>query len=1159
MARLWADRLAEVWAEPGRTGSGVVLGDHGILTARHVVEDARGENDVVARVVRPGAVTAAWTPMEIVWEDPDWDLALLLVVDEPEHENWSTPQSPSPSFVTLGTAEEAGCETVGFPDVAFLRTSSGDPVDLVHQSEQAVGTLLPSAMAKRSTASDQPRRVVPFDVDVAHPETTAGWKGITSAAVVLADGRIAGVVVEAAHEQHEHQERRLSVVPVAEALRDSSTFAAALTEILGAPADVEIRDAERFRDVLKKSCLGADRAPLRVADADLGAFGVTRADVPGESPYLDYIERDGDAALRNALVTAEYEGRIVLIVGASAGGKSRSAAEAVRQEAGGRLLLSPRAGRLARLEHLGVEDWGRALVWLDDLERYNEAGAPDTLDWLRDRGALVVATIRETQLASLAPHGDYRDPLGDALADGDRVTEVRWRDWNPDELARVQGHVHDPELTAWVAEGGSPSAWLVAGPQLVKKFDSSRDDEDHPVRYALVRTVLDWYSTGIGQPMPEDLARTLSTVMLGERPRSGEFKKSLKWARRSVVGSGRSVQAILSRVGSGTDLTVHQYLQDADAKGPRSVVADPIWRAALEHAASDSGRSRIGYAAAVNANAPMAYEAWLPLAEQGDVGAMYNLGALLKDDDPVEARRWYERAAAHDHVGAMFGLGVLLNDSDRVEARRSYERAAGHDHAGAMYNLGILLNDSDPVEARRWYERAAAHDHAGAMYNLGVLLEDDDPFEARHWYERAAGHEHTGAMYNLGVLLRDSDPTEARRWWERAADHDHVGAMFGLGLLLEESDPVEARRWYERAAAHDHTDAMYRLGAFLQYDDPDEARGWWERAAEHDHGGAMYNLGILLNDSDPVEARRWYERAAAHDHSGAMFALGVLLEGDDPAEARRWYERAAAYDHAGAMYNLGVLLEGDDLVEARRWWEWAAWHDHAGAMYKLGILLNDSDPTQARRWYERAAAHDHAGAMYNLGILLEDSDPAEARRWYERAAAHDHAGAMYTLGVLLEDSDPAAARRWWERAGERDHAGAMYNLGVLVEDSDPAGARRWWERAGERDHAGAMYNLGVLLEDDDPAEARRWYERAADHEHTGAMYNLGALLKNDDPAEARRWWERAAGHDHTGAMFGLGVLLEDDDPVGGPALVRTGGRARPRRRHVQPRDPARGP
>ena len=338
------------------------------------------------------------------------------------------------------------------------------------------------------------------------------------------------------------------------------------------------------------------------------------------------------------------------------------------------------------------------------------------------------------------------------------MTEVRWSDWNHDELARVQGLVRDPALSAWVADGGSPSAWLVAGPQLVRRFDSSRDDEDHPVRYALLRTVLDWYSTGIGQPMPKDLARTLSALTLGQRPRSGEFKKSLKWCRRSVVGSGRPAQALLSKVGSGTDLTVHQYLQDADAKGPRSAVPDPIWRAALEHTASDSGRSRIGFAAAVGANAPMAYEAWLRLAEQGDVDAMYNLGVLVEDDEPAEARRWYERAAAHDHTGAMFKLGVLVEYDEPAEARRWYERAAAHDHAGAMFKLGVLVEDDDPAEARRWYERAAAHDHTDAMYNLGVLLEDSDPVEAPQWYERAAAHDHAGAMYNLGDLLRDGRP-----------------------------------------------------------------------------------------------------------------------------------------------------------------------------------------------------------------------------------------------------------------------------------------------------------------------------------------------------------------------------------------------------------------
>ena len=40
-----------------------------------------------------------------------------------------------------------------------------------------------------------------------------------------------------------------------------------------------------------------------------------------------------------------------------------------------------------------------------------------------------------------------------------------------------------------------------------------------------------------------------------------------------------------------------------------------------------------------------------------------------------------------------------------------------------MYNLGVLLDDSDPGQARHWYEKAAEAGHADAMINLGVLLQ----------------------------------------------------------------------------------------------------------------------------------------------------------------------------------------------------------------------------------------------------------------------------------------------------------------------------------------------------------------------------------------------------------------------------------------------------
>ena len=79
MTTIWDDRLAEVWAAPGKAGAGVVVGAAAVLTARHVVAGALDGGSILARVVRPGAVTADWVPMMVLAEDADWDVALLGV------------------------------------------------------------------------------------------------------------------------------------------------------------------------------------------------------------------------------------------------------------------------------------------------------------------------------------------------------------------------------------------------------------------------------------------------------------------------------------------------------------------------------------------------------------------------------------------------------------------------------------------------------------------------------------------------------------------------------------------------------------------------------------------------------------------------------------------------------------------------------------------------------------------------------------------------------------------------------------------------------------------------------------------------------------------------------------------------------------------------
>ena len=640
------------------------------------------------------------------------------------------------------------------------------------------------------------------------PGDQAGWGGMSGAGVVLPDGRLAGLVVNA---QADHQQRRLYVVPFADVLTRSGDIAGALTAVVDGPVLIEVRDAPLYRDVLQDGCLAPDGFPVLVREASYEAFGVKLADVPGEPDFLDYVPREADQKLHDGLHAAQARRRMLLVVGGSAGGKSRSAAEAARLRLPGHRLLCPRQTSLGRLHELPAADLGSALVWLDDVERYDERAFRDTVGGFLRSGVVVVATIRRSELDARKPKGDLHNPFGEALTDTELVVEMDWPViWNDQERERVAEHVKYPALLAWVAAGKSPSAWVVAGPALQYRLRDAEADDERPARYALARTVLDWYRTGIAQPIPLADATRLLQAYLPDEAEPAEIEDALQWGLESVTGASRRTgQSLLTKTPPVDALTVHDYIQDADARAGARTVADAVWLTALDAAASEDARFAVGLAAASQGNTAIASKSWLPLARSGIGVAMVNLGVLLEDSDPAQARQWYERAARAGHTSAMVNLGLLLKDSDPAQARQWYERAAQAGDTRTMFNLGVLLEDSDPAQARQWHERAARAGHTGAMVNLGALLSDNDPDQARQWWERAAQAGHTRAMVNLGLLLlRNSDPAQARQWYERAARAGDTGAMVNLGALLEDSDPDRARQWWQRAAQAGDSDAV---------------------------------------------------------------------------------------------------------------------------------------------------------------------------------------------------------------------------------------------------------------------------------------------------------------------------------------------------------------
>ena len=100
-----------------------------------------------------------------------------------------------------------------------------------------------------------------------------------------------------------------------------------------------------------------------------------------------------------------------------------------------------------------------------------------------------------------------------------------------------------------------------------------------------------------------------------------------------------------------------------------------------------------------------AFEEWIPLAEQGNASAQYNLGRMYRNGDDVKqdygnAVNWYILAAEQGHANAQFKLGL-------------------------MYDMGIGV-ERDIGTAIMWYTFAAEQGNSDARYRLGNMRKSSE-------------------------------------------------------------------------------------------------------------------------------------------------------------------------------------------------------------------------------------------------------------------------------------------------------------------------------------------------------------------------------------------------------------------------------------------------
>ena len=782
---------------------------------------------------------------------------------------------------------------------------------------------------------------------------------MSGAPVVLPDGRLAGIVVEASP-----QTRQLFFVAISDVVTHADSFHVQLDRVTGVATVVEVRDARRYRAALAIDSLDESGRPRRVdAQDSLAAFGVKRADTYEHGGFLTYVMRDRDGpttaadgglapGLREVLRAAAQDARsdavprVVLVEGSAAAGKSRSAAEAAIAELGARLLLSPIPGphALQLIRDWPVEDLCDAVIWLDNVERYTEPALGETFRRLLRAGAVVVATIRTERLREMTDTGPLENPAGLTLKDKDVVVKLHWeKNWSATERAAVQVVLETPSAKQAVADGTPLGVWAIAGRQLLEKYEDIQQDDNYPEQGALVRAILDWYRAGHTRGIPRAV---LSGLLQEDANPDGyggaagylpsEIDSAIDELAQPLVGVVREGNALLICERTGDGLRIHDYVRDVDATAPREIPR-VMWQAATTHATDLEILFGVGYAAYQAGMFDIIEPKFEYLAEQGITAAQANLGVMLHElGRDSEAEAWWRRAAEAGHAGSQVNLGLMLHEVGKdAEAEVWWRRAAEAGQNDAKFNLGLMRHElGKDAEAEVWWRRAAEAGHAGSQNSLGLILQDRGELgKAEAWYRRAADAGHTGAKYNLGLMFDAlNKDAEAETWWRRAAEAGQSDAQNSLGVIL------------------------WRRG------EVGEAEVWWRSAAEAGHADAQKKLLVILK-----------QRAEAGD-TGAQVDLGLILtEAGRHGQAEVWWRRAAEAGHTGAQYNLGLMLHNrGEVDEAEVWWRRAAKAGQSDAQYDLGVTLYDRGQVdEAEVWWRRAAEAGHTDAQHNLGVILK--------------------------------------------------------------------------------------------------------------------------------------------------------------------------------------------
>jgi len=388
-----SDRVVQVFVPVGmdglgRTGTGYLIGDGLVLTARHVIANASGSCEVRGLGMR------GWVSATVLWCG---DGALL-------HVDAAFADVDRVRLGRLVGDERAGCEATGFP---WAQLERRDDVP-VRKSEHLVGEIDRFSGQEPDVATWMLTVHVGGSVPDPREDGASPWAGMSGAGLVCSGLLVGVVVVDPAR----FGQDRLLAVPLTR-LVGLASFADRVADGRGEPVVLEVVEAQ---GVLERAYDPPPPRRERQSSAFLlGArYGVVQFRARPE------LERLRDWA------GSGQEVAVGVLTGPGGVGKTRLARELCRRLAaegwvGGPLASRPEPGLLSRLARVDeavlvvVDDYAEArrgdvVALLEQLARGRQSGRPRRLllsarqlgDWW-------------TELQDDCTDSEVRDLLGSAL------------------------------------------------------------------------------------------------------------------------------------------------------------------------------------------------------------------------------------------------------------------------------------------------------------------------------------------------------------------------------------------------------------------------------------------------------------------------------------------------------------------------------------------------------------------------------------------------------------------------------------------------------------------------------------------------------------------------------------------------------------------------